>query len=80
MLEGKQKTPKTAGTPDATESEELPYRIELMTAGDRVVERILGRAANAQLANAIFKAALTELPGRRIVLRRDTRLIAESGG
>jgi hypothetical protein len=80
MLEGNQKAPKTVGMPDDTELEELPYRIELMKSGEGLVERILGRAANAQLANAIFKAALTEHPGRHIILRRDTRLITESGG
>jgi hypothetical protein len=57
----------------------LPYRIELVKSGERLVERVLGRAANAQLANAIFKGALAEHPDRHIALRRGLRLIAESG-
>jgi hypothetical protein len=50
-----------------------------MASGERLVERVLGRAANAQLANAIFQAALAEHPDRHIALRRGTRLIGESG-
>ncbi|HEY4857289.1 MAG TPA: hypothetical protein VIH98_11565 [Xanthobacteraceae bacterium] len=57
----------------------MPYRIELVKSGERLVERVLGRAANAQLANAIFKGALAEHPDRHIALRRGLRLIAESG-
>ena len=56
----------------------FPYRIELMASGERLVERVLGRAANAQLANAIFKGALAEHPDRHIALRRGTRLIGEA--
>jgi F0F1-type ATP synthase gamma subunit len=79
MIEANQKKPKSAPT-WAAAPEKLPYRVELMKSGERLVERILGRAANAQLANAIFKAALAEHPDRHIALRRGTRVIAESGG
>jgi hypothetical protein len=40
----------------------LPYRIELVKSGERLVERVLGRAANAQLANAIFKGHSPSTP------------------
>jgi hypothetical protein len=59
--------------------ESLPYRIELWDAADHdCVERVLARAFNAQLARAIFKAARTEHPDRRITLRRGKRVVADS--
>jgi hypothetical protein len=59
--------------------EELPYRVELWYDGvGDAVERVLARAANAQLARAIFKAAQGEHPERRITLRRGNRVIADS--
>lgn len=59
--------------------EELPYRVELWQdgAGD-AVERVLGRALNAQLARAIFKAATDENPKRRITLRKGNQVIVDS--
>lgn len=71
------KTTRTgAGRPAA---EELPYRIELWRADEAdVVERVLGRALNSQLAQAIFTAAKSEFPGRRITLRKGARTIADS--
>jgi hypothetical protein len=62
-------------------SEDLPFRIELWNA-DRgsSVERILARALSPELAQAIFKAAQGEHPGRRITLSKDSRIIADSAG
>jgi hypothetical protein len=63
----------------ARREEELPYRIELWDAADRTaVERVLARAVSAQLARAIFQAAQTEHPDRRITLCRGARVIADS--
>jgi hypothetical protein len=60
-------------------AEELPYRVELWRDGTGdAVERVLARAANVQLARAMFKAALGEHPERRITLRRGNRIIADS--
>jgi glycine cleavage system regulatory protein len=60
-------------------TEELPYRVELWVA-DRteIVERVLARATSLQLARAIFKAAQSEYPERRITLRKGTRIVADS--
>ena len=60
--------------------EDLPYRIELWQQldGRDAVERVLARALNVQLARAIFKAATTEHPERRITLRKSSRIIADS--
>jgi hypothetical protein len=61
--------------------ENLPYRIELWEEADgAAVERVLARAFNAQLARAIFRAARSEHPDRRVTLRRGARIIADSAG
>jgi hypothetical protein len=65
------------GAPDLRE--ELPFRVELWHDGaGESVERLLARAASAPLGRAIFKAALSEHPNRRITLRRGSRVIADS--
>jgi hypothetical protein len=59
--------------------EELPYRIELWEAATGAqVERVLARALSAVLARAIFAAALTEHPDRRITLRKGLQVVADS--
>lgn len=61
--------------------EELPYLIELWHAERQDnVELVLARALNAALARAIFKAAISEHPERRITLRKGTQIIADSAG
>jgi hypothetical protein len=61
--------------------EELPYLIELWHAERRDdVELLLARASSAELARAIFKAAVSEHPERRVTLRRDGSIIADSLG
>jgi len=63
----------------AARSETLPYRIELWgTADGAAVERVIARAFNAPLARAIFQAAQSENPERRITLSRGARLLADS--
>ena len=63
----------------AKPEEKLPYRIELWDGADRaVIERVLARAFSSQLARAIFKAARTEHPGRRVTLSRGGRILADS--
>jgi len=60
-------------------TEKLPYRVELWDAAKgETVERVLARALSAPLARAIFKAAQTEHPDRRITLRRGSRVVADS--
>jgi hypothetical protein len=65
----------TNGNP-AVPDEELPYSIELW--GENSIERVLARAFNAALAQAIFNAARNEHPGRRIILRHGLRIIADT--
>jgi hypothetical protein len=61
--------------------EELPYTVELCRVDATAeVERVLARAANAKLARAIFVAAQGEHLGRRIMLRRGSRIVADTAG
>ena len=77
MRQSKEKALKSDGP--SVPMEELPFRVELWHDGGRdVVERVLARAASAQLARAIFKAAQGDHPERRITLRRGNRIIADS--
>ena len=58
--------------------EDLPYVIELWHAERRDdVELLLARALNAELARAIFKAAVSEHPERRVTLRKDGSIIGD---
>ena len=60
------------------DDEELRYEIVLLDRADGAKERVLAKAASAQLGQAIFNAAKSEHPDRRIILRRDTLTLAES--
>jgi hypothetical protein len=68
-------TMPTNGNP-AGPDEELPYSIELW--GVDSIERLLARAFDAALAQAIFNAARNEHPGRRITLRHALRIVADT--
>ena len=71
--------PRRKAGPAVAEAEELTYRIDLWRPGsaDRV-ERVLARAFSATLAHAIYKAAQTEHPDRRITMSQGDTLIADS--
>jgi hypothetical protein len=56
----------------------LPYTVELWNLPRTAPERIIGRAASATLARAIFVAAQSEHLGRRIILRRGTQVLHEA--
>jgi hypothetical protein len=72
----KSKALRLGTPPGGTES--LPYSIDLWDADRTSVERVLARAFNAELARAIFKAARSEHPDRRLTLRRGTHVISDS--
>jgi hypothetical protein len=76
-MQDKGKTLRPPASPQP--AEDLPYFVELWRDGDHsAVERLLGRALNAQLARAIFKAAKGEHPERRITLRKANRIIEDT--
>ena len=78
MIESPQDSRDKSGTAPPA-GEELPYRIELWQAGEAArSERVLARAFSATLGQAIYKAAQTEHPDRRITLSQGDRLIADS--
>lgn len=56
----------------------LPYTIELWSEDRTAVSKVLARAVSVSLARAIFAAAMTEYPDRRVTLRRGSRTIAKS--
>jgi hypothetical protein len=64
--------------PEPSPQEDLPYRIELWREGHAEVERVLARAAGAELARAIFKAVQGEYPQRRITLSKGGTLVIDS--
>ena len=75
-MQDKAKTARGAHSP-----EDLLYVIVLWSAEDRdAVEHTLARAVSGELAQTIFKAAAAEHPGRRITLRKEKRVIAETLG
>jgi hypothetical protein len=67
------------GASEAAQLDSLPYIVELWKSAQDV-ERVLGRASSAALAHAIFAAALSELPGRHITLRRGEEIIEQARG
>lgn len=62
----------------ADSDEDLPYTVELWTLPRSEVEKVLGRAASASLAQAIYSAALAEHLGRRITLRQGLVVLSDS--
>jgi hypothetical protein len=66
----------TSHADTADGDEELSFKVILCaSSGD---ERIIARAATAQLAQAIFKAAIAEYPEQRLLLSQNGRAIADS--
>lgn len=65
--------------PHEQHDEELPYAVELWAEDRKSVEKVLARAFRLSLARAIFRAALDENPGRRVVLRHGRRIVEDNG-
>ncbi len=63
---------------EPSENEDLPYRVSLWLEESPAVEKVLARAASIILARAIYIAALTENPGRRITLNKGSETINDS--
>ena len=65
-------------SPEPLPQEDLPYRIELWLVDRSAVERVLARAVSAELAQAIYKAAQSEYPQRRITLSKGQATVWDS--
>jgi hypothetical protein len=64
--------------PERPPEAELQYSLEQWAPNDVGVEEVLGRLAHATTARAAFQEACRLRPGRRILLRQATRVIADS--
>ena len=63
----------------AASDAQLAYSVEIWDLPKLRPERVIARAASIVLARAVFKAAESEHLGRRIVLRRGKKVVAQSG-
>lgn len=79
MIKGEDEQRVVAIGPTADPSERLPYTVELWNLPRTGAERVIGRASSVVLARAIFTAAQSEHLGRRIVLKRGHKILAEGG-
>lgn len=70
------KSPPKGGLGRSDDHGKLPYRVELWRDGK--LEKVVARAAQASLANAIFKAAQAEHPDDVVLLCRGERIISRS--
>jgi len=59
-------------------SEDLSFAVELWDPQNAMVERVIARASNQQLARAIFGSAQKEYPERRITVRRGAETLLDS--
>ena len=55
----------------------LPYVIEIWNLPRTAVERVIARAETLQTASALFAAAISENPSRRIVMRQGEQVIRD---
>ena len=62
----------------ASEAQELPYRIELWDDHDTHVEELIALVADHAVARAAFVEAIRRRPGKIIVLRQRSRVLADS--
>lgn len=79
MIKGEDEDRVVPIGPATGASAQMPYAIELWNLPRTEPEKVIGRAASMVLARAIFAAAQTEHLGRRLILRRGTKVVQESG-
>jgi len=57
---------------------ELPYRVELWDDNDAHVEELIALVGDHAVAQAAFAEAVRRRPGKVIILRQKSRVIADS--
>ena len=63
----------------SSQNTDLPFRIELWDENRAAIECVLARAHSATLAEAVFRSACEQYPGRRLSLCRGSERLAEQG-
>jgi len=71
---------KGSRSPDPTEREDLPYKIELWDLAKNLVEQVLAMTANGSIGYAAFYGATREFPHRYITLRHRNRIVSRWNG
>jgi hypothetical protein len=73
---GDDKPRRRPSTPNPTEREELPYKVEIWDDAGAAVEQVVAVTANASIGYAAYYAATREFPDRRITLRHKNSVVA----
>jgi hypothetical protein len=60
------------------EAQCLPYRVEMWDDRDSRVEELIALATDHAVARAAFAEAVSRRPGKVIILRQKSRVLAES--
>ena len=62
----------------AGEGQELPYRLEMWDDHDTRIEELIALVADHAVARAAFAEAVRRRPGKLIILRQKSRVLADS--
>ena len=65
---------------DASEGEDLPYKVELWDETRRAVETVLAVTANGSIGYAAYYAATREYPDRYVTLRHKNSIVSRWNG
>jgi hypothetical protein len=60
------------------QQQEMPYRLEMWDDGDTRVEELIALLRDHAVARAAFTEAVKRRPGRIIILRQKSRVLADS--
>jgi len=60
------------------DAQDLPFRIEQWDDGDSRIEELIALVGDHRVAMAAFTEAVKRRPGRIVILRQKTRVLADS--
>jgi hypothetical protein len=63
----------------AGQDHDLPYRVEVWDRHDTRVDDLIALVGDHAVARAAFEEAIRRRPGRIVMLRQKSRVLAESG-
>lgn len=58
--------------------QELPYRVEMWDDHDTGIEELIGLVGDHAVARAAFAEAVKRRPGKLVILRQKSRVLADS--